>query len=138
MRIAILAGICLFTLLRGDDAAVRAVLAAQAEAWNRGDLAAFVETYEDSPAITFYGRTLTRGRAGVLARYRTSYPTREKMGTLRFEIMEVRALGSDHALLLGRYFLTRTAEGGGDATGPFTLILHKGRRGWKIIHDHTS
>ena len=117
---------------------VRAVLDAQTAAWNRGDLEAFVETYENSPSITFLGKALSHGRAEVLARYKRTYDTREKMGKLRFEVMEQRALGGEHVMVLGKFFLTRTAAGGGDATGQFTLILHKGPGGWKIIHDHTS
>jgi ketosteroid isomerase-like protein len=110
----------------------------QTKAWNRGDIKAFVETYEDSSAITFLGRELSRGRDGVLARYLKTYDTREKMGTLRFEIIESRGLGADHHLILGKFFLTRNAAGGGDATGKFTLILRKTAKGWKIVHDHTS
>ena len=117
---------------------LRGILDAQAAAWNRGDLAAFVETYENSPSITFLGKTLSRGRGEVLARYKRTYDTAEKMGKLRFEIVEQRALGKDHAIVLGKFFLTRSAAGGGDASGQFTLILHKGADGWKIIHDHTS
>ncbi|MFN0104107.1 MAG: YybH family protein [Bryobacteraceae bacterium] len=116
----------------------RAVLDAQVAAWNRGDLESFVETYENSPAITFLGKELSYGRAEVLARYKRTYNTAEKMGTLRFEVLKLRPLGKDHAMVLGKFFLTRSAAGGGDASGHFTLILHKGPSGWKIIHDHTS
>jgi len=117
---------------------VRAVLDEQTAAWNRGDLEAFVETYENSPSITFLGKELSFGRDAVLARYKRSYNTPEKMGKLRFEVLTVNPLGPDHAMVLGKFFLTRTAAGGGDATGHFTLLLHKGPKGWKIIHDHTS
>lgn len=116
----------------------RAVLELQTAAWNRGDLEAFVETYENSPSITFLGKALSHGRAEVLARYQKTYDTAEKIGKLRFTVLEERSLGPDYALVIGRFFLTRTAAGGGDATGQFTLILHKGPAGWKIIHDHTS
>ena len=116
----------------------RAVLAAQAAAWNRGDLESFVETYENSPSITFLGKELSRGRGEVLARYKRSYGSPERMGQLRFEIIEFRPLGAEHALLLGKFFLTRTAAGGGNASGQFTLVFHKGPKGWKIVHDHTS
>ena len=58
---------------------LRGILDAQAAAWNRGDLAAFVETYENSPSITFLGKTLSRGRGEVLARYKRTYDTAEKM-----------------------------------------------------------
>jgi len=117
---------------------VAAVLDAQVAAWNKGDLEAFASTYENSPAITFYGKSLNRGYAEVLARYKKSYATREAMGSLRFEIVESRILGEDHALVLGKFFLTRSAAGGGDAKGQFTLVLKKTNQGWKIVHDHTS
>jgi len=116
----------------------QAVLAAQAAAWNRGDLPAFVDTYVDSPSLTFLGKDLSRGRAQVLARYQRTYNTPEKMGQLRFEILDHRPLGPDHAVILGKFFLTRSQAGGGDASGHFTLILRKTPKGWKIIHDHTS
>lgn len=116
----------------------RTVLEAQTAAWNRGDLVTFVDTYKDSPDITFLGKALTRGRAEVLERYRRNYGTPEKMGKLRFAILESTSLGKDHALIIGQFFLTRTAAGGGDATGHFSLILEKTKQGWKIIHDHTS
>jgi len=32
-----------------DEAAIRAALDAQAAAWNRADIPAFMKTYEDSP-----------------------------------------------------------------------------------------
>lgn len=116
----------------------RTVLDEQAAAWNRGDLETFVSTYEDSPSITFFGTVLTRGRSDVLTRYKRAYKSTEQMGKLRFEILEAKPLGAEHYLILGRFFLTRSAAGGGDEKGQFTLILHKGLQGWKIIHDHTS
>ena len=127
---------CFALLASAQDA--RALLDSQTAAWNRGDLKTFVDTYEDSPSITFLGTALSKGRAEVLARYRRKYDTREKMGKLRFEMLEYRALGDSHAMVLGRFFLTRSKAGGGDATGHFTLILRKGPNGWRIIHDHTS
>jgi ketosteroid isomerase-like protein len=60
------------------------------------------------------------------------------MGVLTFSEIEVRPLGADYALALGRFALKRTAEGGGDANGRFTLVLHRTKAGWKIIHDHSS
>ena len=78
------------------------------------------------------------GRDAVLARYKRTYNTPEKMGKLRFEVLTLRPLGNDHAMVLGKFFLTRSATGGGDASGHFTLVLHKGPGGWKIVHDHTS
>ena len=128
----------LISLAAANAQDARAALDTQAAAWNRGDLRAFVETYENAPTTTFLGKELSHGRDAVLARYQRTYNTPEKMGKLRFEVLTFRALGDDHAMVLGKFFLTRTAAGGGDASGHFTLILRKGAAGWKIIHDHTS
>jgi uncharacterized protein (TIGR02246 family) len=108
-------------------------------AWNRGDLPAFASYYDDSPATTFIGREVTRGGVqAILERYRRGYPTREAMGTLTFSELEVRPLAEGVALMTGRFALKRTAAGGGDASGRFTLIWKRTPAGWKIIHDHTS
>jgi uncharacterized protein (TIGR02246 family) len=130
--------ICFFAIVSSEAQDARTLLDIQATAWNRGDLETFVETYENSPSITFLGKELSYGRDAVLARYRRNYGTAEKMGKLRFEVLNVRPLGADHAMVLGKFFLTRSVAGGGDASGHFTLLLRKGPNGWKIIHDHTS
>lgn len=110
----------------------------QVAAWNRGDIPAFMEGYDKSEATTFVGAEITKGHAQVLARYLKRYPTREKMGTLRFTDIEIRTLGSDYASVIGKFHLDRSPEGGGEAAGIFTLLFHKTDRGWKIILDHTS
>jgi len=107
--------------------------------WNRGDLAAFAADYEDSPDTTFVGKEVTRGgTAAVLARYQSHYPNRDAMGTLSYSELSIRVLSPDLLLTTGKFFLKRTAAGGGDASGRFTLVIRKTAKGWKIIHDHSS
>lgn len=126
-------------LWAAPDAEVRAVLDKQVSSWNQGDIEAFMTTYIDSPELTFNGKEgVTRGYRPVLERYRKRYSSREAMGVLKFSEIEVRMLGAEGALVLGRFNLTRSQAGGGDATGRFTLVLRKTPEGWKIIHDHTS
>lgn len=115
---------------------VKSVLDEQVKAWNAGDLPEFVKTYSEE--TIFVGKEVTRGNAGVLERYRRTYSTREKMGTLTFTGLEVRMLGPEYASVLGHFHLKRTAAGGGDAQGIFTLLLKKTPQGWRIILDHTS
>jgi uncharacterized protein (TIGR02246 family) len=130
---------CLLPLLLAQSDDVRAVLTHSEEAWNRGDLAAFASYYDDSPETTFVGREVVRGGVqAILGRYRKAYPTREAMGTLSFSNVDVRVLAPDLALVTGEFQLERTAAGGGNAAGRYTLILRKTPSGWKIIHDHTS
>jgi len=122
---------------QGDE--IRAMLKVSEAAWNRGDLAAFASDYEDAPTTTFVGREVTRGGVdAILARYQRSYPTAEARGTLTFSEIEVRPLGDGYALAIGRFALKRTAAGGGDATGRFSLVLRRTTKGWKIVHDHSS
>ena len=139
MRLAAIAVVLAIQILpaeAGPEAAVREVLEKQVRAWNDGDLEAFARTY--SAETVFVGKDITRGGAQVLERYRRNYPTRERMGTLRFFDVEVRILGSDFASVLGRFRLERNKAGGGNAEGVFTLLLQRSGAGWRIILDHTS
>jgi len=116
-------------------AAIRAVLDAQAAAWNRGDLEGYMDGYQRSPDIVFVsGDRVTRGWQTVLDRYKRSYDTREKMGVLTFSDVEVTMLSADAALVFGRWQLRSKDE----AHGRFTLLFRKTRAGWRIVHDHTS
>jgi uncharacterized protein (TIGR02246 family) len=121
-----------------DSAAIEQVLHDQEAAWNRGDVDAFMRGYKDSPDTTFIGKTISRGYQPILERYKKGYATRAAMGTLDFSDITVRMLGNDHAVVTGRYHLTRTADGGGDASGIFSLVFEREADGWKIILDHTS
>ena len=60
------------------------------------------------------------------------------MGRLTFSEFQVRPLGDGYALAHGKFALKRTATGGGDACGRFTLVLRRTPGGWRIIHDHSS
>ena len=119
-----------------DRSAIRAVLTAQQEAWNRGDIAAFLTGYWHSPNLTFSGSNgIFRGWDAVMARYKRNYPDRGAMGTLDFSNLEVRFLGPDAALVLGHWHLKRQKD---EIGGVFTLVLQRFPEGWRIIHDHTS
>jgi len=120
-----------------DEAAIKKLLEVQQDAWNRGDVNAFLEGYWHSPELTFSGSSgVARGFDGVRARYQKNYPDRAAMGKLDFSGLEIRLLGSDAALVLGRWHLTRSQ---GDIGGVFSLVLQRfPSDGWRIIHDHTS
>jgi uncharacterized protein (TIGR02246 family) len=121
-----------------DRRAINAVLVAQQEAWNRGDVDAFLTGYWHSEDLTFSGSGgISRGWNEVLARYKKTYPDRGAMGTLDFSGLEFRFLGPDSALVLGRWHLKRGGEGG-DIGGVFSLVWQRFPEGWRIIHDHTS
>lgn len=118
--------------------AIRQVMNDQVAAWNRADIDAFMTGYANSPETTFVGKNVLHGWQQMVDRYKKIYPTKEAMGTLAFTEIAVRMLGADHAAVTGRFHLTRTAAGGGDASGIFSLVFEKEADGWKIILDHTS
>jgi len=118
------------------ERAVRAVLDAQVEAWNRGDVEGYMEGYERAETTTFVsGDAVTRGWQTVLERYKRSYDTREKMGALEFTELEIKPLSPFYAQATGRWKLTRASDA---PRGRFTLIFRRTDRGWRITHDHTS
>ena len=115
---------------------VTSVLTDQQSAWNRGDVNTFMKGYWDSTDLTFAGASgITRGWQPVLARYEKNYPDRKAMGHLDFSDLEVRPVGDNAALVLGRWHLQRDT---GELGGVFTLVFQRFPEGWKIIHDHTS
>lgn len=116
--------------------AIRAVLDAQRDAWNRGDIQGYMEGYARSDDTVFVsGDNVTHGWQTVLERYQKGYNTPEKMGRLTFSDLEVSVLSNDAAVVLGRWELERTTD---KPHGRFTLIFRKTKQGWRIVHDHTS
>lgn len=131
--------LCCAPLLFAQSDAIQKMMSDSESAWNRGDLPAFASYYEDSQQTTFMGREIVRGGTrAILERYRKSYPNREAMGTLSFSEIEVRPLVTGLVLVTGKFELKRTTDGGGPAWGRYTLIVHRTKGGWKIIHDHSS
>jgi beta-aspartyl-peptidase (threonine type) len=121
-----------------SEAAVRAVLDKQVEAWNRGDLEAFMATYWNSPSLVFQsGATRTQGWQATRERYRRRYQGEGKeMGRLRFDDPEVLVVGPEATVVRGRWYLAM--KDGSEPNGLFTLLLRLVGGEWKIVHDHTS
>lgn len=113
-----------------------AVLMAQQDSWNAGDIEGFMQGYLKSDQLRFAsGGDITLGWNETLNRYQKRYSDRAKMGTLKFDIKSVKAIGHDDGLVFGKWTLIRDAD---TPTGLFTLHLKKGDDGWKVVSDHTS
>jgi beta-aspartyl-peptidase (threonine type) len=120
-----------------DADLVKAVLTQQADAWNKGDLNTFLDTYWKSDDLVFFsGGTVSKGHKAVSDRYHKRYKADGKeMGKLAFTDLEVEMLGADAAVVRGKWKLELKAE---KPDGLFTLVVKKLPGGWKIVHDHTS
>ncbi|PYL29730.1 MAG: DUF4440 domain-containing protein [Verrucomicrobia bacterium] len=115
---------------------ISAVLKMQQDAWNRGDIDAFMNGYSRSDETLFVsGDDVTRGWQKVLDRYKKKYSDRAKMGTLMFSNLEITPLSNDSAVALGSWKLNRAND---QPHGRFTLIFRRFPEGWRIVHDHTS
>ena len=120
-----------------DRTAITAVIDQQIAAWNRGDLAGYMEGYARTPALIFTsGGNVRRGWQTAFDHYQARYATDPTaMGTLAFAIDSIDAVGADGAVVLGRWDLTGSPHPG---HGVFSIVLERRPEGWRIIHDHTS
>jgi len=135
---------CLFLLLilantsyaQSDEEQVKDVLTAQVDSWNRGDIEGFMQGYWNSDSTMFNsGGNLESGYKEVLARYKKTYGTKEKMGRLEFSELVIRKISPTAVVVMGVWKLHRIK---GQPWGRFTLIVEKKPEGWRITHDHTS
>ena len=122
----------------GAEKEVRQVLSDQQEAWNQGDLNLFMETYWKSSKMSYFsGGTVIEGWQGLKERYERRYRGKgESLGRVTFSEIKVEKLGTEHALIKGRWNLIRDGED--PLGGLFSLVFRRFDEGWKIIHDHTS
>ncbi len=115
---------------------IKSIIAVQANAWNRGDIDAFMQHYWNSEQLSFSsGGKTTRGWQATKDGYHRRYPTRDLMGWLTFSELEVTSLGDTAALVLGRWHLKRDS---GPIGGNFSLTFRRIDGRWLIVHDHTS
>ncbi len=118
------------------EAAIESVLVRQAEAWNRGDIAGYMEGYWHSDSLLFTsGGAIQRGWNATFEKYSKTYDSPDKMGTLKFSDLEIYRLSKKSAWVFGHWELQRKHD---HPAGVFTLVLRKFAGEWKIVHDHTS
>ncbi len=119
-----------------DSLAIIDILNKQEKDWNRGDIDEFMKGYLKSDKLIFSGSSgPIYGWKATLDRYKKTYSDQERMGKLKFEILNVIALSPKVVQLQGKFNLTRSI---GNAFGYFTLNWIKVKNKWYIISDHTS
>lgn len=121
---------------KSDKELILQVLEDQRLAWNRGDIEAYMQGYVQSDSLLYVGRTGPKyGWKNTLENYKKSYPNKQAMGYLSFDIKDVKLLSPDYAFVLGAWNLKREKDEPG---GHFTLIVKKINGEWKVISDHSS
>jgi uncharacterized protein (TIGR02246 family) len=118
-------------------AAVTAVIDSLADAWGRGDAEAYGAHFtEDATYITFVG-TRYQGRQDIVDSHRALFAKFLKGTTLAHEVLDVRFLGADAAVLTSR---GDTVKGRQPKTltkvQTYTLVREDGR--WLVAAFHNT
>jgi len=122
-----------------DEAAILLVLRDQRDAWNAGDVEAFMARgYWKSEELLFVsGEDEHKGYDAVLTRYRERYTEGDaEMGQLSFSELVVTEVDGEEATATGRWDLD--FERSEDIGGHFILGLRLLPEGWRIVRDETS
>ena len=116
---------------------IKKVLYIQQKCWNNGDIDGFMEGYWNSEELIFTSsiHQLSYGWQTNLDRYKSSYPTKESMGELKFEIYDVKLTSKKTAILNGKWELVRIND---HPQGNFWLDLEKFENNWLIVKDSTT
>lgn len=115
---------------------IRSLLDKQTEAWNKGDINAFMQTYWKSDSLVFVGKNgVTYGWQNTLDNYKKGYPDKTAMGKLQFTIIRIEYLSNEVYNVIGKWHLTRTI---GNLQGHYTLLIKKIKGEWLIVQDHSS
>lgn len=119
-----------------DRTQILKILEDQTIYWNKGDIDHFMAGYWNSDSLMFIGKNgVTYGYQNTLNNYKKNYSDREKMGQLKFDILQVKRISSDAYFVVGKWFLKRTI---GDIGGHYTLLFKKIKGQWCIVADHSS
>lgn len=121
----------------GLESRIRAMLDSSAAGWNAGDLDAFMSVYLPTSRTTYVGGSGVRvGYEAIRQRYAPLFGQGAERDSLRFEGLRARSVTDDVAVGVATWVLHDAA--GVTGSGPFTLVLLRTDRGWRIVHDHSS
>lgn len=115
---------------------ILSLLDEQTQAWNRGDIEGFMQTYWKSDSLMFIGGNGVKwGWQTTLEGYKKGYPDTTAMGKLSFDIIQVKKLSKKYYYVVGKWMLKRSI---GDLSGHFDLLMRKIKGKWCIVADHSS
>ncbi len=119
-----------------NEETISRLLFDQQDAWNRGDIDAFMTAYWPSDSLQFIGAGgITYGYTNTYEGYKRRYPDRASMGRLTFGVLHLNRISDDAYQMVGKWDLARDM---GDIGGIFTLLWKKIDNQWLIVSDHTS
>lgn len=133
--------ICSTTLIHAQSKDVKDIIAlmrTEEEAWNRGDIEAYVNLYApgDSTRMIYNGATgITRGKDSILAFYKKYWP-KERMGTLRLQHDGIEKISKQFYYVSG--FFNVSYPSGKAVNGRFSGLVKKIKGRWYLYTDHSG
>ena len=119
-----------------DEKLIRQLLTVQTQAWNKGDIEGFMQTYWKNDSLMFIGSNgVNWGWKTTLDHYKKAYPDTAAMGKLSFDIILVKQLSPEYYFVVGKWMLNRSI---GDLSGHYNLLMRKIKGRWFIVSDHSS
>jgi hypothetical protein len=127
---------CTISVYAQKSASPRQVLNNQLNEWNKGNIQGFMSGYWQNDSLQFLtSKGITYGWESVTNNYKKSYPTKEKMGNLDFEILSEKKIDKKHTMIIGKW---KVKDAEGENSGYFSLLFKLIDGNWKLILDHTS
>lgn len=118
---------------RTSEDIVRGVLLANAAAWNEGNLAAFLDGYDQGAAVRLVnGADAVTGISGVRKHYQAIVQGAGAMGRLSFSDLDVTLTAPEVATVNGRY---AHESGLARTTGALTMVMKQVEGRWRIVQD---
>jgi uncharacterized protein (TIGR02246 family) len=112
---------------------IRGVMAANAAAWNEGNLPAFLGGYADSGDVRLLADgAVASGVSDVRKHYETMVAAAGAMGRLSFTNLDVTLTAIDVATVVGRY---AHESGPQKSAGAMTVVLKQIDGRWRIMQD---
>ena len=137
MKVLMLLLIACASVAHSDESeSVKDVFRAGSEAWNRGDVDGYLDTYAtEGPVRWVSGARMVSGRNAIANAFRSRFPSPEAMGVLTTKNLQVEILTASDALVFGEW---HQQLGAAMSSGVFTVHLRRFAGGWAIVSDHSS
>ncbi len=115
--------------------AIAELLGEQQAAWNRGDVAAYMQTYWNSDLLTLIsGGKVIRGWSAVMDECKRNKAS-QNPSEIEFSDLQFRQLEDGTVLVTGR---ARLSSGPEQQLHELTWLLQQFDNRWQIVHQHES
>lgn len=115
-----------------------ALMRTEEEAWNRGDIDAYVNLYapgDSTRMIYFGGNGVTHGKDSILAFYKKYWP-KEKMGHLTLQHDGIEKISNEYYYVSG--FFNVSYPSNKEVKGRFSGLVKKIKGKWYLYTDHSG